>query len=82
MSEERYKSRAWIWWAAVLLFVMYPLSIGPAAWIVERAGSDRGEEIITILYHPLKLAYERSELISDAFDWYISLWVDFNSTTP
>ena len=74
MSEERQKSRAWIWWA-ILLLVMYPLSIGPAARIVDRADSDRGEEIITVIYYPIKLACERYSLVSDTLDRYVALWL-------
>ena len=37
MSDEpKKRSRAWIGWAAFLLFVLYPLSIGPAAWFDDR----------------------------------------------
>jgi hypothetical protein len=31
MSDEpKKRSRSWIWWALVVVFVLYPLSIGPA----------------------------------------------------
>jgi hypothetical protein len=40
-----------MWWTAIVLFVLYPLSIGPAYWCESR---ERWETLDTI-YAPLNL---------------------------
>jgi hypothetical protein len=58
--------------ATVLMLLVYPLSAGPAAWMM----THRLFPIFMIwLYTPLNWVYERGpEPIRMAFRWYVDLW--------
>jgi hypothetical protein len=62
------RSRAWIGWALVAVFVLYPLSIGPAYWWASR---DRWETLDT-MYAPLNWLAIHFECVRDAMGWYVS----------
>jgi hypothetical protein len=75
MSESaKGKLRAWIGQAAVALVALYPLSIGPAAWITARLGCSW--TIFDDVYAPLWRLCEFAHT-SDALRWYMELWVNF-----
>jgi hypothetical protein len=77
-------------WATVVLAVVlvgYPLSVGPAAWIVEESKpGDWGWDVYHAAYYPLLRIYDldydyrvpESEngggLFHRALNWYLSLW--------
>jgi hypothetical protein len=72
MSDERKKrSRAWIGWTLIALFVVYPLSMGPVGWISNRNQSWR---IFNAAYAPLIWLCESSEPISRGINWYLDFW--------
>jgi hypothetical protein len=57
------KKRAWVWWALLAIFVLYPLSIGPAFWWASAEGpfffGDRWGTLSTV-YAPLGWLAEHS----------------------
>jgi hypothetical protein len=77
MSDEpKKRSRAWIGWSAgLLLFVLYPLSIGPATWLVVNKRPQMLEAWGTT-YDPLLWVAHRSDMSSDLLNRYLGLWVD------
>lgn len=70
------------WWVsgfcAVLVPVCYVLSVGPAAFVVERGWLSQG--IAETLYRPCLLAVERGWFralgVEKALDGYVRWWVD------
>jgi hypothetical protein len=66
MSDE---SKKWIWWAVVLL-VLYPLSIGPVGWLVAATGM----EWIGFIYAPLDWLANSCGPIEQILTWYLRLW--------
>jgi hypothetical protein len=56
-----------------VLFVLYPLGIGPAARIHNRYPATR--RAIEILYAPITSAGENSRVIRHALEWYVvNVW--------
>lgn len=59
--NTRHKSP--VYWgviAAVMAFVLYPLSIGPACWTVNLTG--HGGQIVTFAYQPIMWALRKSRI--------------------
>jgi hypothetical protein len=79
MSDEpKKRSRTWVWWALVLLFLLgYALSIGPAYWWASQEGafSKRWQTVNTV-YAPLRL--NRFEWTRDATHWYVKKFTDWH----
>jgi hypothetical protein len=74
MSEPaKHKVRAWIGQAVVALVVLYPLSIGPAAWMTARL--DWSWARFDDVYAPLWRLCEFFHT-SGALQWYMELWVN------
>jgi len=62
---------AWQWWAGWLLFIVfvfYPLSVGPAARLFG------GSDALMAFYIPLEFLYESCQPVHDFYDWYLGLW--------
>ncbi len=60
MEEPRPRmSHMWILFAILATMVLYPLSFGPACWIVSRMGSG-GEGWIGTIYAPVLWAWRQS----------------------
>jgi hypothetical protein len=77
MSDARKKqSRAWSVWALVVVFVLYPLSWGPASWWAEPWCGGERWEIVHTVYSPLERLGSRVKWLRDPFDWYLSKWID------
>ena len=76
MSNER-KKRSWGWVGSVLLalFVLYPISVGPALWMRWHVNDGRLTKSYEIVYAPLELVCERSEELTDVLGWYEQLWL-------
>ncbi|HEV3299839.1 MAG TPA: hypothetical protein VG055_09360 [Planctomycetaceae bacterium] len=73
MSDEpKKRSRAWIWWALILMFVLYPLSVGPSMRLA--SSSDSWLQFHSIVFEPLFWVSEQSETIDSAFGWYSRVW--------
>jgi hypothetical protein len=73
--RERWAKRT-----AVIMFVIlvaYPLSTGPAAWLVVHALPRTGKRAINDFYIPLGIVrMQAPEWAKDASQWYIGCWVD------
>jgi hypothetical protein len=66
----------WVW-AAIALLALYPLSMGPAAWITFHSGNPTVAWIYNAAYLPLLRSCALSDPCWNALDWYLSLWVTF-----
>jgi hypothetical protein len=80
MSDEPKKwSRRWIWWTAIVLFVLYPLSIGPVAWIAH------GEAPIWLMYAYLPVLWTAEAsppAVAKALNQYMQLRLDVEPELP
>jgi hypothetical protein len=78
MSDEP-KKRSWaraLLRRAVVTFVLYPLSSGPAAWLMMHCGAGlKGAFVYMIIYRPLFVLCGLSEAASEMLDQYVGLWV-------
>jgi hypothetical protein len=84
MSDEPKKpqwwSRPWalIAWAALVVFVLYPLSRGPLTWIYLRTvpgtASHRAIERFSVIYNPLMQLRQHSELADGVLHEYEDWW--------
>jgi hypothetical protein len=73
MSRQIPRERR-IWWVVPLaLLLLYPLSIGPAGYLVIRTG--RGYEVVRLVYRPL-IQFHDGTLPGKALKWYVSPWQD------
>jgi hypothetical protein len=76
MSDEPKKwSRKWIAWTVVALFVLYPLSEGPALWLAMYVGTGPAEDAWRSAYAPILWARLHSDDIERAANRYDVLWV-------
>jgi hypothetical protein len=70
MSDEPRKgSLAWIGWALLAVFVLYPLSMGPVCWFAPESS----ERTIEKVYAPIDWLRWRSETVDNAVVWYLRL---------
>jgi hypothetical protein len=80
MSDEpKKRSRMLIWWVALTLFVLYPLSIGPVAWMAH------GEAPIWLMcaYLPVLWTAEASPpAVAKALKQYMQLRLDVDPEVP
>jgi len=74
MSEAKKRSRPWIIWALLIVFVIYPLSIGPACWISGKAGVSLGWT--NYFYAPVMATVRKSHTASKILMWYLDLFPD------
>ena len=74
MSDETRSRRSyWLWIALALMLapVLYVLSVGPAAYLVARAG--KGERTVQVIYAPLIWLHENTPL-RKPLEWYVGPW--------
>jgi len=65
----------WTGIVALLLPVVYVLSLGPAVWLHDRGGlGSEMNEFIRLTYSPLAWLRENSEVCRHVLDWYVGLW--------
>jgi hypothetical protein len=74
VDEHRGERRAsWLngpwFWVPLLLFVVYPLSIGPAALLVSKVRSAR--PAFDMVYAPILFLCKKSEGVDDLFEHYV-----------
>jgi hypothetical protein len=63
----------WFLWMFFLVFVVYPLSIGPAAWLHLKAPPVR--PAIEGFYKPVTMLADHFEQLGDFMHWYVvSVW--------
>jgi membrane protein YdbS with pleckstrin-like domain len=82
MSDEpKKRARRWTWWTAIVLFMLYPLSIGPATLITNSLHTSSSvRAAVVTLYAPVFIVCEHSKLAADAITRYVGFWdryVDF-----
>jgi hypothetical protein len=58
----------------VLVFVVYPLSIGPAALILDALSSARLGVAMEIFYEPLSVLASRNDMLGFLLDSYVNWW--------
>ncbi|HWB12684.1 MAG TPA: hypothetical protein VG826_25890 [Pirellulales bacterium] len=75
MDENRRRRHAWAFWTAIILivvFVIYPLSLGPLAWLGKAVGDPPWfEKAMYPLVLPLRLV---PTPVRDAILWWIVIW--------
>jgi hypothetical protein len=81
-DEPKKRRRPWIGWAMLLVFLLYPLSFGPATWIVGNSDNWQLLHIYNVTYTPLRWVRDRSETIDRAFFWYAGIWVPHDESEP
>ena len=79
MIDQPKKSGAWIKIpvVAVLLLVLYVLSIGPAVRYHSTArlkADDPRNIVIVNLYVPINWVCDRSMFVRESLEWYTNLW--------
>ena len=75
MSDEpKKRSRASFWRMLVVVFVLYPLSVGPVAWLVvyDQSGSANG--VYQVVYWPFNWGSRYCEPLSRVYGTYHWLW--------
>lgn len=65
----------WITLALVTVLVGYPLSYGPAAWLVFRVLPPRATPMIGVFYIPLVWAADKTNAARHARESWLALWV-------
>lgn len=60
-------------WLSVLVFIVYPLSFGPAALLYEKHPSMQA--ILLGFYTPLVLLSLNCPPLEKFIDWYVRIWV-------
>jgi hypothetical protein len=80
MSDEPKKPRwpwAWTGWALIAVFVLYPVSVGPACWLsVKYDGAKSSAKAVETIYEPIDWIRCKSENLDGVLQWYLRLWVD------
>jgi hypothetical protein len=76
MSDEpKKRSRSWVGWALLAAFVLYPLSVGPALWMVFKTDDDSAaKQIYEAVYAPLEWASDRNDTIARMVRSYCNWW--------
>jgi hypothetical protein len=76
MSDEpKKRSQARIGWTVAALFVLYPLSIGPADCILGRCSEHpRISAGLHAAYYPISSICEKSATLKAIFVQYLVLW--------
>src|SRR5262245_39415133 len=66
----------WATVTMVVLVVLYPLSIGPVIWLVDREMlPERFAEPVAVFYFPLEWAVGSSDATAQIYAWYARLWM-------
>ncbi|MDB5340916.1 MAG: hypothetical protein JWN70_6535 [Planctomycetaceae bacterium] len=80
MTEQR-QSTPWLWWtlAGLMLFVAYPLSIGPTVWICRAIGIDNPDHwaaaYVRFLYAPVIIPAQSSRTTDQLLLDYLGFWI-------
>src|SRR5512141_3064551 len=69
----------WLIWAIPVVFVFYPLSLGPAVAFYHSAIPRPLQRSIEIFYRPLEVVAQNSRSASRFFGWYVDF---FTPKTP
>jgi hypothetical protein len=66
--------RPWVWLTLLAMLLLYPLSVGPAAWIVARADSPAVYAFVHTLYSPLRSLSSQSKTAENILSRYVVWW--------
>lgn len=77
MTQESCKPKSWAWWAVLVVLavlVLYPLSIGPVAWLSLKCDVPQWLDVATDhFYAPANWLMDSGpQALSD---WYFRYWV-------
>jgi hypothetical protein len=73
-TAERHGIPVWLW-AVLVLLLLYPLSIGPAAKFLDDRPGTRTEKVLDVVYAPLGYVCEHFSPAGKLFQWYVvELW--------
>ena len=64
----------------MLVFVVYPLSIGPAVVVLVRSQNETLTKLYMVFYAPLFILVESNAVIRDSFNVYGRWWLDITNT--
>ena len=81
--DESKPRRRWPTYLAivlVLVFVVYPLSVGPVFVLMVRFGNDACGKLYTVFYAPLFICAESNAVIGDSINEYGRWWLDATNT--
>jgi hypothetical protein len=74
-DKSKHKSRARIGWTLFTLFVLYPLSIGPADCILGRCSAhSRISDGLHAAYYPISSICGKSATLTTLLGHYLVLW--------
>ena len=75
-EEPRRRGRAgWIVAVMVVVFVLYPLSTGPAMWLIHHGYvRNTPDGPAGIFYLPIKWLARMSPQFASVLSWYFDLW--------
>lgn len=79
--RPRWKKKRW--WAAALavwLFVAYPLSVGPVAYVMERGWITQATA--EAYARPIEAADDAAETVGDAYQAYVNWFEDVGDRHP
>ena len=68
----------WATAGLVVVLVGYPLSLGPAQWLIWNTNVPFLGETGHVFYSPIQWACHDSPRMKKATWWYVGLWVDYN----
>jgi hypothetical protein len=72
--NERHKPSIGIW--CLVALILYPLSIGPAAWFIVNVMDGQTTTTIEIIYKPVQFVFEIGPSpVRDVIQRYIEVWV-------
>ena len=81
-QNESKRRRQWLTYLAVVLvlvFVVYPLSAGPAIVIVNHSANEKVHNILGVIYAPLNIVAGSTPQTQQLLDAYLTWWVGLAS---
>ena len=72
MSKERESSWPWIATIVVELLIVYPLSLGPPAWLARHGLLS--EPVVNVVYAPIFNLANSLPWLDKAIFWYLRHW--------
>lgn len=76
MDSDLERRTTWIWavviGAALMMPILYVLSVGPAIWLHGRT-TGLGQDIIETVYYPLEWLHENT-FLERPLQWYVEMW--------
>jgi len=62
-------------WLTVAMLILYPLSVGPASWLIWNVHSPRWVGVLlAVIYSPLIWSVSKSKALNEFVDAYAALW--------